>query len=180
MYTIILSIVGAVALAYYNIWTGKIPVQETDQGVVLVILAAAGFFAGLLGYIVSSALSDRIPRVRKVVKTFGLAAARSSDTVGGTIISGLFITTGNISGRRVYHIYRRNADGSLEPHTLVADGSVRIVEDPELNNTGIWNKVVMQCDPKHPFRRFVVDENTGEIDELRVPVGTVTTKFELN
>ena len=179
MYTIILSAVGAMALAYYNIWAGNIPVDQHDPAVG-VILFVSGLAAAMLGYITASALSDRLPRVRRVVKTYGLAAARSADTIGGSIVGGLFITTGNISGRRVYHVYRRNDDGSLQPRTLNADGSVRIVEDADLVNTGIWNEIVMEVDPKNRFRRFVVDENTGKIDELRVPVGTVTTKFELN
>lgn len=179
MYTIILSAAAAMALAYYNVWADNIPVDQHDP-VVVVILFVSGLAAALLGYIVASALSDRLPRVRRVVKTYGLAAARSTDTIGGSIVGGLFITTGNISGKRVYHVYRRNDDGSLQPRTLNADGSVRIVEDSDLVNTGVWNEIVMEVDPKHRFRRFVVDENTGKIDELRVPVGTVTTKFELN
>jgi hypothetical protein len=110
---------------------------------------------------------------------WNLVAMRSSDAAAGTFVWG----TGTIHGELVYNVYVKNADGSMTPYQIAGDRSVRIIEDPNLSNTGTWQQVVNVPDTSSTWARWTIfpEMNGRRVagNVLKVPVGTVRQTFEV-
>ncbi len=144
-----------------------------------------GFYL-ILGPLVGAALgmtfaaliiNPRLPRVSLVESRQVLASLRSNIDTGGTLVWG----SGTVQGVRVYDVYLRVGAASVVP-VRIRSGRVMIVEDATLKNEGIWTRIVSKNDRSSSLAPWSLfrEDRTIDLDELRVPVGSVQHEFRAN
>lgn len=152
---------------------GNITLANYIQGGALCSLI--GGVLGLLGGVIIGTL---VPSTDVVYGPVRLVAMRSSESISGTFIWG----SGSIGSHTSYNFMRRMEDGSMVPGSVPADGLVRLIEDPELHNTGFWTTTISEADKTSPLYHWAVglnDKRQVLRQEFRVPVGTVIQQFNI-
>ncbi|HEY9755066.1 MAG TPA: hypothetical protein V6C97_07895 [Oculatellaceae cyanobacterium] len=140
--------------------------------VITFIIAALG------GYGQAYDRGEFLPTKTVVGSIRTLVAMRSVDSFSGSI----FLGCGTVDGVTVYHLYVRNADGSMSPEQVYASPSVHIVEDKNLRGEGFWRVIQTVRDNSGPRAKWALISDDGVVssyNEFDVPVGTVVQEFSV-
>jgi hypothetical protein len=136
-------------------------------------------FGAIFGLFLAGAIIGAIVPMKDVVYGQGkLVAMRSTDCISGAFIWG----SGNIASQTSYNFLQRLDDGSMVPRSVPADGLVRLIEDPELQNTGFWSTTWREVDMTSPLYSWSLGTRESQRvvrQEFRVPVGTVVQQFSV-
>jgi hypothetical protein len=144
-------------------------------------IAGFGFvtflIALLFGFGTAHDNSYKLPTKTVVGSVKALVAMHSVDGIEGEF----FLGCGTIDGATKYHVYVRNADGSMSPDYVYADPSVHIVEDKNLHGQGFWRVIESVRDTSVPAAKWALtdDGSVESHDEFDVPVGTVVQNFSV-
>jgi|GEM_PF-988317 len=128
---------------------------------------------GFIGFTVAIFLGDNLKRTRVTSQSRKLVALRNAD--GSK--SKLFIAVDPALNGSTYHICCQNDDGSLEHVSFDRDQTTLISEDESLTEAGIWTTTQLQPDVSDRRLPWALANITGLRNELRVPPGTLGTRF---
>lgn len=132
----------------------------------------------VVGLVCSFMVASAMPKTEVVYGPAQLVAMRSADGVNGAFIFG----TGGFRNSTNYNFLMKNADGSMVPGSVTADGYVHITEVESLKTSGTWTSTYSECDPKSVFYAWAIgvrDQKTLIRQDFRVPVGTVVQQFRV-
>lgn len=127
----------------------------------------------LLGITIALFLGDNLKRTRVTTQTRKLVTLRNAD--GSK--SKLFIAVAPALNGSVYHICCQNDDGSLEHVSFNRAQTTLVSEDESLTEEGIWMTTHLQPDVSDRRLPWALATVTGSRNELRVPPGTLGTRF---
>lgn len=137
-------------------------------------LAAASVLGG---HVTGCLIGAVAPWRYELVSSIPLAALRTAEGPAGTFVLG----SGRIDQEMTYVVYVRNDDGSVTPHRIKANQSVKIFQDPQLVNQGFWKSFRRVVDKDWWLRGFALCKPTSQdyLIHLVVPNGAVVEQFSL-
>lgn len=176
MYTIIASVVLGVAITLFNVYTGNFDFMDNryDPGFYYANVSLMGVFitvvSALCGWGLSTYFASRIGRSTRVVSEARLVPLSESEGSGQTPV---FIKLTDERNRQTFAVSVLNDDGTRELKTFYSGSALRVLEDPQCKESGIWRITERPLSDESRLRRWAVDMNDGQYQELRVPVGTL-------
>ncbi len=167
---------AAVGLVFGIIFAsrGRLDINKCIFGVIC--CPSIGAIGGLL--VAGAIIAEIVPLKDVVYGPNTLVSMRSSDGISGTFILG----SGSINSSPRYNFLLRMNDGSMAPDSVRANGLVRLIEDPSLQNTGFWSTTWREADKASPLYDWAIgtsDRSRIVRQEFRVPVGTVVQQFSV-
>jgi hypothetical protein len=174
MYTLIVCLVLAIIAA--TTISKKFASQEKIHRADCFVIHAIALIVGLVICAFATVIFNTQIPLHTVAITHRIATMRSSQELHGAFVIG----SGSINTQEVYHFYELNDDGSLTPKVIVADASLKIVEDPTLSSIGYWTDFTSEAVATSPYVHWGIKPQPRVLSrELRVPVGTVIREFSL-
>lgn len=175
MYTLMLC--PAVGL-FFAIIFASCGTRNTER---YVVSAFCGLVGGFLCSIVIGGivLPFMLPMKDVVNGPRSIMPMRNSDGVSGIFVWG----SGSIESGANYSFQLRMEDGSTALRSLPADGLIRFIEDPALQDSGSWSTTVSEVDKTSSLYVWAMDNgsrNRVVRQEFRVPVGTVVQPLKVN
>lgn len=177
MYTIITALAVSLIIAVVKRWRNRKQYQGLFEDFALSAVPHA-----LCGAIIGIALAGMISFVTPLHKVTSapitLVAMRSADGMSGTFIWG----SGTMGSAHTYNFMMLQADGTLVPGSLAADGLVHIAEDRSLMGEGTWTTTVVKVDETSFIYHWSLlsrDKSFTVRHDFRVPPGTVTQQFSV-
>lgn len=179
MLTIILFVTISLLVArwgYKRYWP-KHPDFRDDGTLSLYLLLCPLVGAALAMAFAALVFNPRLPRVSMVESTRTLVAMRGGIDTRGTLVWG----SGTVQGVHVFDVYVRVGGAAVVP-VRIDSGRVMIVEDPNLRDEGIWTRRVSKNDRSSALAAWSLfkEDRTIDVDELRVPVGSVQHEFRVH
>ncbi len=150
--------------------------RHTIGPVMIIFLTTVGAF--VLALMAGGITNSFVPHKLVTEGPWTLVSARSVDSLQGKIVWG----NGAVNGRLTYHVYVKNADGSLTPHQIPGDGKIKIIEDPSLSDSGLWTRTWLTQDLDKPIAQwtFFGESPVLQVNEIRVPLNSVVHSFKLS
>ena len=173
MYTIVLS--AAVAALIFIIVAIK---SKTDFWGLFFFTFVIGLLGGAIGIIIALVVGLFVPTH---IVTYGpatLVSVRTSDGISGAFVWG----TGSIQNASTYNFMMLNADGTISPGSVPANGLVHIGEDANLHNVGYWSQVRREADQSSKLCPWALGQQDATVilsEDFRVPAGTVRQNFNM-
>jgi hypothetical protein len=175
MYTIIAITAFSVLLTISSLYKSQ-GIRSHEWLKYILFSGTFGLVAGFVFTVVLSAIF-RVPNHDVVSNPATLVSLRSQGTQTGTFIFG----TSSLNDKIEYHIMIKNGE-TLIPYSVPSDENVVFVEDPALTNVGYWRTTKRMVNTKHWFYNWTIFHSTDFVivrQEFRVPVGTISQKFDV-
>lgn len=176
MYTIIASVVLGVAITLYNVYTGNFDFMDNryDVGFYYANVSLMGMLITMIsafgGWALSTYFASRISRITRTVSEARLIPLNESE---GSCQSPVFVRLHDERNRQSFTVSVLNDDGTRELKTFYSGSALRVLEDPQCKESGIWRVTERPLSNESRLRRWAIDMNDYQYQELRVPVGTL-------
>jgi hypothetical protein len=143
------------------------------------------FLGAVIGTLLAAFLANFVSYHNAVYENGALVAMRNTQGLQGTFVIGTFGLSGHgeLKSTQQYNFLLRVEDGSMVPHSMIADTLVHLVEDESLKDVGYWTTTYYEPNPDSALFNWAMHDASDRSvvrQEFRVPAGTVVQNFEIH